>query len=325
MRPKNILLAVSCLAALQACAILVREAKESWIQVSSTVSSSEIHLTIANSFIAAYKNRVTIDVTFNVDQLAPLPHPAVLDGDFHLAGRAAKIGLPVVAEIENAASEGAALDRIRAAKGRGRSLRLAGAWRIWSEHPGSTTDTEVQGEPRSPIEGANPVHVFEIHPVTSVDDLSLLTSLRPIQGYRPGQAEDAFKNFAGLPCRLQRDARGTILVTRKGAINDVEFLMEVGERPQRVVADGRFVDAAALSLKGERLVQNLTMVFVKGSPPEEAVKSLKPGDRLHVFGLPRVDLAAVDYRARHANAMPEVATLNLPYEILIVAVYDAAR
>lgn len=325
MQPKSMFLVPLCLATLQACAGVVRDVKEGWILVNSTVSSSEINLTLADSFIASYKDRVTIDVMFNVDRIDLLPHRALLDGDFHVAGRATRVGLPVVAEIQNAASESAALDVIRASQRRARPLRLAGAWRIWSEHSGSSTDTEVQGEQQSPAEDADPIHVFEIHPVTSVKDLSTLASLRPIHGYRPGDADDAFKDFAGLPCRLRRDGRGTTLVTRKGAINDVEFLMEVGEGPQRVVADGRFLDAAALSLKGVRIVQNLRMVFVKDSPPEKAVKRLNRGDRLHVWGLPRVNLAAVDWRARQLAARPEMANLSLPYEILIVAVYDDAK
>jgi hypothetical protein len=320
----NVLLQLLCLAAaLQACAIVLRDVKQYWIRTSSTLSSSEIHLTIDDSFIDTYKDRATIDVMFHVDQIDLLPHPPFWDGDFHIAGRAAKVGLPMVAEIENAAFERAALDVIRAFKGTGKPLRLAGAWRIWSEHPGSLA--EVQGEHVSRIEGTNPNHVFEIHPVTSVKDLSTLASFRPIVGYSPAKAEVAFKNFAGLPCQIRRDARSTTVVIDKGAINDVEFLMEVGEKPQRVVADGRFVDAAALDLKGDRLAENLRMVFVKDSPPEMTVKNLKRGDRLHVFGLPRLDLAAVDYRARHADAGPKAATLNLPYEILIAAVYDVAN
>lgn len=324
MRRGNVLLKLSCLvAALQACAIVLREVKQYWILTSSTLSSSEIHLTIADSFIDTYKDRATIDVMFDVDQIDLLPHPPFWDGDFHIAGRAANVGLPIVAEIKNAAFERPALDVIRAFKGTGKPLRLAGAWRIWSEHPGSSA--EVQGEQLSRIEGTNPDHVFEIHPVTSVKDLSTLASFRPIVGYGPGKAEVAFKHFAGLPCRIRRDVSSTTIVIHKGAINDVEFLMEVGEKPQRVVADGRFVDATALDLKGDRLAQNLRMVFVKDSPPEKAVKRLKRGDRLHVFGLPRVDLAAVDYRARHASSMPEAATLSLPYEILIAAVYDVVN
>src|ERR1700688_270780 len=157
----NVLLQLLCLAAaLQACALVLRDVKQYWILTSSTLSSSEIHLTIDDSFIDTYKDRATIDVMFNVDQIDLLPHPPFWDGDFHIAGRAAKVGLPMVAEIENAAFERAALDVIRAFKGTGKPLRLAGAWRICGEHPGISV-AEVQGEHVSRIEDTNPNHVFE--------------------------------------------------------------------------------------------------------------------------------------------------------------------
>src|SRR5258708_39114598 len=138
-----------------------------------------------------------------------------MDGDFHIAGRAGKVGIPIVAENKNAAFERAVLDVIRAAKRRGEPLRLAGAWRIWGEHAGSSTDTEVQGEQRSRIEGTNPDHVFEIQPVTSVKGLSMRASLRPIQGYSPGTAEVAFKDLSGLPCSLRRASRRTSCAPRQ--------------------------------------------------------------------------------------------------------------
>jgi hypothetical protein len=311
--------------ALQACAILFRDVKQDLIRVRSTVAA-EIGITVADSFIETYKDRVTIDVSFDIDKIDLLPHPAFWDGDFHVAGRAPEVGLPVVAELENAASEREALAAIRAARKARRPLRLAGAWRIWAEHVGHAP--EVQGQPQPPAATTDPNHVFEIHPVTRVEDRPVLDSLRPVAGYSPFKAAAAFKDFAGIPCKVLHDAAtaSTTIVTRKGATNDVEFLLEVGESPQRVVEDGRFVEAAALDLKGNRLAEKLRMVFVKDSPPEAAVQGLARGDRLHVFGLPRIDLAAVASRAeRAAAATPEAAGLNLPYEILIVGVYgDAA-
>jgi len=112
------------------------------------------------------------------------------------------------------------------------------------------------------------------------------------------------------------------VVTPKGQINDVEFLMEVGEDGQHVVEDGRFVNAAVLDLKGKPIVRNVRMVFVKDSPPEDMVRSLRRGHRLHVFGLPRIDLSAVAWRARHSRENPELLKRNLPYEIVVVGVYE---
>ena len=318
---EGILVNLLCIALLlQGCAIVVRKAKQEYIMVKSAVSTSEINITLHDSFIDTYKNRATIDVMFTVDKADRRPHPAFLDGDFHIAGRAPKIGLSIVAEIKNAASEREAVDIIHRFEGTGEPMRIAGAWRIWSEHVGKAE--EVQGEELSPIEVANPDHVFEIHPVTYAKDKSILDSFRPIEGYSPGKADIVFKSFENIKCSIIPKDKTTTIVTRKGEINDVEFLLEVGEDRQHVVEDGRFVNGAVLDLKGDRLVQKVRMVFVKDSPPEKIVKSLRRGDRLHVFGIPRIDLSAVAWRAKHLRDNPEILNLNLPYEIIVVGVYN---
>src|SRR5260370_153485 len=105
-------LALSCLApALQGCATVTREMKQDLIRATSTVAREEISITIADSFIEAYKDRVTIDVMFDLDRIDLLPHPAFWDGDLHIAGRSAEVGLPIVAELKNAAFEREALER----------------------------------------------------------------------------------------------------------------------------------------------------------------------------------------------------------------------
>jgi hypothetical protein len=97
--------------------------------------------------------------------------------------------------------------------------------------------------------------------------------------------------------------------------------MEVGEDGQQVVEDGRFVNAAVLDLKGRLLVQKVRMVFVKDTPAEKRIRALRRGDRLHVFGLPRIDLSVLAWRAKHFRDNPEMLSLNLPYEIIIVGAY----
>ena len=46
------------------------------------------------------------------------------------------------------------------------------------------------------------------------------------------------------------------------------------------------------------------MVFIKGSAPERAVSRLRRGDRLHVYGLPRVSFAEISRRIQAAG-LPE--------------------
>ncbi len=304
---------------LQGCALVFSKAREGYIMLETKISSPEIGITLQNSFIDSYKNRVMIDLMFTVDKADRIPHPAFLDGDFHIAGRASQIGLPIVAEIKNAASEKEALVFLHSVEGTGRPIRLAGAWRLWSEHIG--TEEEIQGKELSPIEVTNPDHVFEIHPVTRVNNLSLVDSLHPVSGYMPEDADKAFRNFENIRCRIIPGEGTTTIVMRKGQINDVEFLMEIGGDGQSVVEGGRFVNAAVFDLKGNRLVQKVRMVFVKDTPPEKMVKNLRQGDRLHVFGLPRVDLSILAWRLRHFKNDPEILSHNLPYEIVVVGVY----
>ncbi len=137
----------------------------------------------------------------------------------------------------------------------------------------------------------------------------------------PERADIALRNFENIKCRIVPREETSAIVIRKGQINDVEFVMEISEEQQHVVEDGRFVNAAVLALKGNRLLQKVRMVFVRDTLPERMVKNLQPGDRLHIFGLPRIDLSIVAWRVRHSKNSPEILKLNLPYEIVVVGVY----
>jgi hypothetical protein len=60
----------------------------------SATSSSEVTITLRDFFIMIYRNRATIEAMFAVDRADRWPHPAYLDGDFHVAGLGSNIGLP---------------------------------------------------------------------------------------------------------------------------------------------------------------------------------------------------------------------------------------
>jgi hypothetical protein len=94
--------------------------------------------------------------------------------------------------------------------------------------------------------------------------------------------------------------------------------MELVEKPFPV-NDGSFAYAKVRDWDGELLLRKKRMVFVKDSPPELAVRNKGAGDCLRVLGIPRLDLALVSWRAKHQNSL----TWNLPYEIIVVGVYDS--
>ena len=62
-------------------------------------------------------------------------------------------------------------------------------------------------------------------------------------------------------------------------------------------------------------VSELTSLGVKPTPT--------PGlsTRLHVLGIPRIDLSNISWRIKNYKTKPDVLNRDLPYEIIIVGVY----
>jgi hypothetical protein len=305
---------------LTGCGWIVRESTIAYIAVSSHLSSNRIEIEVNRTFIEEYKNRVAIHTTFTVDRAMATPLPAAIDGDLHFSGRAPEVGLPIVAEIVNAVNAKTAIDVVHGAVGTGKHLKVSGVWRIWPEHAGGAE--EEQGKPLPAFETDNPDHVFEIHPVTAINRVQLLGSFMPVKGFIPGGAARTFQIFQKASCTLRVKPKTVSIVTEAGLYNDVEFMMTIGDPPQVAVTDGRFVIASARSLDGTVLVERLRMVFAKGTPPERAVRPLKRGDHLHVYGIPRLDFSEISRRVSNYRMNPALLTLTLPYEIVILGVYS---
>jgi hypothetical protein len=288
-----------------------------------SATSGNITITLKKSFITAYKNRATIDADdYVIDVAHKQPNPASKDGDLHIAGRAESIGLPIVAEIMNAKDEKAAVNRVHKLEGTGKKLNVSGAWRLWCEHAGSSK--QIQGAPLQPFTTTDPPHVFEIHPVTKLDGIDVTNSLKPIKGFQPKDAHEAFVHYENVRCLIQPQGETVTLVTHMAGYNYVEFILELNEKPFPL-KDGIAVQCKVRDLEGELLVHNRRMIFAAGTEPFNRVEGLDMGKRLHVLGLPRIDLALVDWRVANAGTPEyrdeEPLKWNLPYEIVVVAVY----
>jgi hypothetical protein len=311
------LLVLAC--GLSGCAYTGRQASIFYLEVHSEFSAKEIEMELDKSFIERFKDRATIDATFTVDKAKKGPSQPELDGDLHFAGRAPQVALITVAEIANAASYPRAVELVERADSTKRPLSITGVWRLWPEHSGSTK--EEQGKPVAAVDTYRPEHVFEIHPVTRINQASLLDSFTPVRGFSPGDAQETFPIFEKTVCKLLVHAKMISIITRKGLYNDVEFIMEITDDRPLVVADGRFVMASALDMKGRLLAEHVRMVFAKGTAPERAVRGLKRGARLHVFGQPRVSFAEVSRRVRASATDPDQLTRSIPYELVIIGVF----
>jgi hypothetical protein len=281
---------------------------------------AESVIVLQNDFIEHYKRKVTIDTQFTVDKAHKKPNPPSKDGDLHVAGRADEVKLPIVAEIMNARDDRAAVKTIHDAEDSGEKVAMSGAWRLWCEHGGNSE--QIQGVPLKRFKSTNPDHVFEIHPVTRLGGRSLLDTLKPIKGYRTKDAHDAFTRYEAIGCRIIPGADTTTLVTNMAGYNYVEFIMEINSEPLEV-EDGLLVMCKVRDLEGELLVRNRRMVMVKDSTVERRTREKPVGTRLHVLGLPRINLSLVSWRVKAAaEGQREVLTWSLPYEIIVVGFYN---
>lgn len=277
--------------------------------------SSGIAITLKNSFIEKYKNRVTIDATFTIDKASKV-HPPKDDGEIHIAGRAPEIELPTVAEIMQAKSETDSINEVHKLEGSGKTVAVTGAWRLWCEHAGG--GAQEQGAALEPFATSNPDHVFEIHPVTKFGGTDLARTFVPTPGYEPKETENAFMAYEQVRSTISVEADTTTIETFGVGNNFVEFLLQRQGDPKEV-SDGRFMMASVLEPSGDLVVRNRRMVFVKGTKPMTDSDGIKLGECLLVIGIPRIDLALVSWRTHHAKESPEALKWNLPYEIIIVA------
>lgn len=281
-------------------------------------------LTLSREWVEESKNRVTVTTNFIVVGASRV-HDVEKggdDGDIHIGGVAESIGLPIVCEIMNAASP-TAHDAVAMAKNLAKdegATEIAGAWRIWCEHPGVP---QVQfGE--TPYEGhpSNPDHVFEVHPATTFGGIDVSGTVVAIPGYEAYNAAKAFKYYESIPCDISFDDDTVTIRTPVAKYNYAHFVIRLEEDGALVAEDGRIRRCSVLDDQDRVVAKNRRMIFIRGTEPHQRVKDLKTGDTLHVLGIPRMNLAVVSWRVRNAEARPEVLSWRLPYEMIVVGTMD---
>lgn len=285
--------------------------------VLSGTAFSQIDIILRKSFIDSIKNQVMIDAEYYVVKMHEHPNPASQDGDMHVAGYSKSIGLPLVSEIMNAKFEGEAVDTLRSYEGAAVPVFIKGAWRIWCEHSGN--DIQDQGSEFAPIVNSNPAHVFEIHPITMVKDIDMISSLRRIEGYKYKDADNAFDKFSKSTCKLEDKGDNIFIQTRGVGYNYVDFRIQIRDSNQFVTNDGRFVWCSVKNNDGATIYSRMRMAFPEGSYAEIIVRSLTKGQEMHVLGIPRINLGLIRYRIDHAGENPHLLEYNLPVEMIIVA------
>ncbi|HEX3250307.1 MAG TPA: hypothetical protein VHS05_12825 [Pyrinomonadaceae bacterium] len=295
---------------------------------SSSICHADITVALTKGFVRKYKDKATIPTTFNIDKHHNHPNPIGSgsdDGDIHIAGRDSVVRLPMVAEIINGAKETTAMDFLLQSTP-GQEIPLTGVWRLWFEHPGS--EDQIQGEDVSVPKNTNPDHIFEFHPVVKFGSFDVLNSFAPIKAdddeeFTGYAAEKAFDAYEKRPGTITKSKTAIMITSNKAGFNYAEFQIRLAGKPKDV-GDGYLVFATVYNAKAKTnddpvVEESRRMVFVKGTQPADKVKDLKKGDKLHVLGIPRVNLNLV-YAIATGLEDGEEYSEGLPYEMIIVAV-----
>jgi len=277
-------------------------------------------LVLKRAWIEKFKDRATIDASFTIDHAHPRPNAGADDGDMHVAGRAPKeIGLPMVAELMNAIETPMVTKVIHDNEGNGKSLPVAGAWRVWFEHPPSSV-AQVQFAVVPPAGNTNPDHCFEIHPLTKLNGVDVTSTLHSIAGFTPKDPAAAFAAYEKLSLSLRVNQTAVTLDSKKVGFNYVRFTMKTMGRRTILKDGGLAVVADVLPDDGEEddaIAHNVRMIFIPGSEPFKRAQTLAVGEELHVLGIPRLNLNAISTFIRAAGST--AVTRKLPYEMIIVA------
>lgn len=288
------------------------------------VSRADVTLSLQTSFVKKHKDKATLSTEMFVDQYHKSPNSIVKDGDIHIAGRDTVIRLPLVIEIINGALMKAARERLKSTSPE-QAVPVIGVWRLWFEHPGSKS--QFQGQPVPAPTNTGPDHLFEIHPVTSFDGEDVRQSFTDIKSekavFRGKDARTAFAHYESRKAMMWSSKTAIMIETSRAFHNYTEFVIELAGKPKDV-GDGYIVRAnvyAADDDDEEPLTPDkIRIVFVNGTPAADKLRGLSKGARLHVLGIPRVNLSEVYALATKHGAEGVIG--KLPYEMIVAAVYD---
>ncbi|MEP6743470.1 MAG: hypothetical protein ABJB61_13310 [bacterium] len=286
-------------------------------------------LALTKGFVKKYKDKVTISTSLRIDEHHLEPNDVAEDGDIHMAGRDTVVLLPMVAEIPNGRNEKDALQFLLDTSP-GQQVDITGVWRLWVEHPSAEGTLQTQGDSVQVPSDSNPKHVFEIHPIAKFGSFNCLDSFLPIvdnqthatEEYEATPAATAFPHYKSRTLKIWRSNTAIMLNSKKAVYNYTDFFIKLAGKPKDV-GDGFMVFAQISATKNfaePLLVEGMRrMIFAKDSPPANKVKNLVKGDKLHVLGVPRVNLHEV-FDVASNLAVGEEFSEPMPYEMIIVAI-----
>ena len=297
---------------------------------------SQSSITLRKSFVDSFQYRATIDCEYDVWYTHHAAKPAAEDGDIHFSGYDKRIGMPTVAEILNAKDQDEAIGLIIEHEGKGNAdnplLTMTGVWRLWPEHMGSGASF-VQGMKLSKTKiqskKTNPDHVFEIHPMTSIGDIDLLSSFHNIPGYTPKDWRDVNDQLRAKSFVIKSTANNITFTTKQVGFNYIDLWIRIDSLPE--IGDGAYAycrtfdsdfDPEQDNIEAKTVTDKTRIVLVKGTGAYDEAMEKGVGGFMHILGTPRLNLSIIAWRVEVSAERPEVLKWRLPFEIIADGVIE---
>jgi hypothetical protein len=264
------------------------------------------------------------------------------DGDSHGGSRQNAVGLPMVAEILNGQAASQQAGRAKLSPGATPKKAVYGAWRLWFEHPpvgGGTQCQTFSGSAPAVCEhqdvsggaDSSPSHSFEIHPVFSVDDVSVARSSMVLTNANQSvkDTDKAFGDYMGKTkiLTVTRSASALTLTSIRLQDNYVQMHFRVTraktatKRQKDGTVDGGFVRADVFSSGDAEQVlkKDVRMFYYRDSAPGDALDRAQTGDEFTVVGMPRINLDVVLTATEGKTSV----SMPVPFEFVVVALIKA--
>ncbi|MDD5362316.1 MAG: hypothetical protein PHN88_09300 [Ignavibacteria bacterium] len=292
---------------------------------------SQTVITLSRTFIDSIKDRITLTLDYKIDYANDKNISVFTNNNFGrvrassynkrsndliMRGSSDFIGLPITAKISDAKEYPEAVDLI--SKHIGDRVKISSVWRIWNNYFGN--DTFQWNKSGGKDKRAGIENVFELSPVTQIDDLNITGYDNISNSVQFMDAETAFGLFSQTKCEIDIEDTAITISTRGLSSNYVEFTIRESGLSE-TVNDGRIAECNVYNNDDILIHKNLRAIFVKDSEPEKIFRNLRKGEMLRVIGIPRISLHEIDSKMRITGAN-NIKFDGLPVEMIIISVLN---
>lgn len=276
--------------------------------------SGQIVAEMPISFLKKHAKNVSAKTKAWNIKVGPI-HKEKDDGDVHF-GVNTELGFNTVGEIMNAKDEKETSVKYLKEKGSNKdTVVLTGVWRIWCEHSGS--EKYVHGK-QDIVTTSNPNHIFEIHPITKIDDRNILGTIKRTDGFEYYTAAYAIPKYDDVPFSIRKKGSKVLITTKAAFYNYINMKIKVVDKPvESEDGNGLFVYCQILDDHYEVIAHKRKLVFLKDTEAYNKLKEMKEESVMEVYGMPRWNFSLILWRLENSKNDKSILDWNLPYEIVV--------